>query len=46
MNRLRALAARLRRPRPVRLDSRLAAFEALYHAPAASRRNTRKEPRT
>lgn len=43
MNRLRALAARLRRREP--LDPQLAALEAIWRHPAARRRNTRKEPR-
>ncbi|MEU3990175.1 hypothetical protein AB0F24_17665 [Streptomyces platensis] len=45
MNPLRRLTNRLRRPKPVRLDSRLAAFEALYLAPAARHRNTGRSPR-
>ncbi|MEE4419595.1 hypothetical protein [Streptomyces bugieae] len=44
MNRLRALAARLRRPQPLTFDSQLAAFEAIMRRPAR-RRNTRKELR-
>lgn len=43
MNALRWLVARLRRREP--LDPQLAALEAIYRAPAARRRNTRKEPR-
>ena len=38
MNRLRALAARLRRREP--LDPQLAALEAIWRHPAARRRNT------
>ncbi|WP_327223076.1 hypothetical protein OG229_02710 [Streptomyces platensis] len=43
MNRLRALAARLRRREPI--DPQIAALEQIYRRPAATHRNTGRSPR-
>lgn len=43
MNRLRALAARLRRRES--LGPQIAALEQIYRHPAATRRNTGRSPR-